>query len=189
MLTAKGHQSATLLALCEGNPPYTGGFPSQRASNMVIFSLSWHHHDPPLPWSDFRKWAPLVCLVGPMSSINSCNYWHWGRVGGVGGVLQLNSSGNNLICILSQKINTNSVDYRHWTTSNFLKHEDIVTWKHFLHYWPFMRRLHLSFMASVHEESIKQALMFYLVLTRTSCWINSWVAGDLRWHDAHTKSL
>ena len=30
------HQSSELLALCEGNPPGTGGFPSQRASNTDI---------------------------------------------------------------------------------------------------------------------------------------------------------
>ena len=32
-------QYKSLLALCEGNPPVTSGFPSQRASNAQIF---WH---------------------------------------------------------------------------------------------------------------------------------------------------
>ena len=31
--------------LCEGNPPVTGGFPLQRASNMENVSIWWHHHD------------------------------------------------------------------------------------------------------------------------------------------------
>ena len=30
--------------LCEGNPPMTGGFPSQRASNMENVSIWLHHH-------------------------------------------------------------------------------------------------------------------------------------------------
>ena len=30
--------------LCEGNPPVTGGFPSQRASNAVNVSIWWRHH-------------------------------------------------------------------------------------------------------------------------------------------------
>ena len=30
--------------LCEGNPPVTGGFPSQRASNAVNVSIWWGHH-------------------------------------------------------------------------------------------------------------------------------------------------
>ena len=30
--------------LCEGNPPVTGGFPSQRASNTENVSIWWRHH-------------------------------------------------------------------------------------------------------------------------------------------------
>ena len=32
--------------LCEGNPPVTGGLPSQRASNAEGVSIWWHHHVP-----------------------------------------------------------------------------------------------------------------------------------------------
>ena len=38
------HQSSVLQALCEGNPPVTGGFPSQRASNTESVSMSWRHN-------------------------------------------------------------------------------------------------------------------------------------------------
>ena len=31
--------------LCEGNPPVTGGFPSQRASNKENVSIWWRHHE------------------------------------------------------------------------------------------------------------------------------------------------
>ena len=31
--------------LCEGNPPVTGGFPSQKASNMENVSIWWCHHE------------------------------------------------------------------------------------------------------------------------------------------------
>ena len=30
--------------ICEGNPSVIGGFPSQRASNAEIVSISWRHH-------------------------------------------------------------------------------------------------------------------------------------------------
>ena len=40
------HQSSAPLGLCEGNPPVTGGFPSQRASNTGDISIWWRHHDP-----------------------------------------------------------------------------------------------------------------------------------------------
>ena len=39
------HQSSALLALCEGNPPVTGGFPTQWASNGESVS-SCRHHNP-----------------------------------------------------------------------------------------------------------------------------------------------
>ena len=32
--------------LCKGNPPVTGGFPSQRASNAENVLIWWRHHEP-----------------------------------------------------------------------------------------------------------------------------------------------
>ena len=43
MKTQRTQQSCLLLALSEENPPVTGGFPSQKASNVENVSLSWHH--------------------------------------------------------------------------------------------------------------------------------------------------
>ena len=45
-LTSKKYQRSALLPLCEGKPPMTGEFPSQRASNAESVSISWHHHGP-----------------------------------------------------------------------------------------------------------------------------------------------
>ena len=41
----KGNTKPALLALYEGNPPVTSGFPSQRASNMESICISWCHHE------------------------------------------------------------------------------------------------------------------------------------------------
>ena len=38
-LTSEKHQKSTFMALCEGNQPVTGGFPSQRASNADGVSI------------------------------------------------------------------------------------------------------------------------------------------------------
>ena len=35
--------------LCQGNPPVTGGFPSQRASNAENVSFWWRHHEDSSP--------------------------------------------------------------------------------------------------------------------------------------------
>ena len=45
VLTSNRHQRSALLALCDWNPPVTGGFPSQRASNVESMSMLWHHHE------------------------------------------------------------------------------------------------------------------------------------------------
>ena len=42
-LTSKKHHRPTLLALCEGNPPVTSRFTSQRASRVEGVSMSWRH--------------------------------------------------------------------------------------------------------------------------------------------------
>ena len=44
-LKSKETWITALLALCEGKPPVTGGFPSQRASNVEIVCTWWHNHD------------------------------------------------------------------------------------------------------------------------------------------------
>ena len=40
----RNYQSSTSLALCEGNPLVTSGFPSQRASNAERISVPWSYH-------------------------------------------------------------------------------------------------------------------------------------------------
>ena len=42
--TSKKTSKPELLALCEGNPPVTCGFPTQRASNAETFYIWWHQH-------------------------------------------------------------------------------------------------------------------------------------------------
>ena len=40
----KKHESPALLAICKGNSPITGVFPSQRARNAESVSMSWRHN-------------------------------------------------------------------------------------------------------------------------------------------------
>ena len=52
------HQNSMLLAHCEGNPLMTGGFPSQRASNMESVSMAWRHHAKSI--GSWTKWPQFV---------------------------------------------------------------------------------------------------------------------------------
>ena len=64
-------------------------------------------------------------------------------------------------------------------------HDDVIKWKHFPRYWPFVREIQRSPVNSPHKGQWRGALMFSLICTRINGWINSCEAGDLRRHHAH----
>ena len=43
-------------------------------------------------------------------------------------------------------------------------HDDVIKWKHFLRYWPFVRGIHRSPVNSPHKGQWRGALMFFFVL-------------------------
>ena len=57
-------QSIALLALCEGNPPVTGGFPSQMASNGEDISFWLRHHVFCFGYSWFTKTFTHMTVAG-----------------------------------------------------------------------------------------------------------------------------
>ena len=64
-------------------------------------------------------------------------------------------------------------------------HDVAIKWKHFPHYWPFVRGIHCSPVNSPHKGQWRGALMFSLIFTWTNGWVNNWDKGDLGWHHAH----
>ena len=64
-------------------------------------------------------------------------------------------------------------------------HDDVIKWKHFPRYWPFVRGIHRSPVNSPHKGQWHGALMFSLICASINCWVNNGDAGDLRRHRAH----
>ena len=64
-------------------------------------------------------------------------------------------------------------------------HDDVIKWKHFPRYWPFVRGIHRSPVNSSHKVQWRWALMFSLICARINGWVNNREAGDLRHHQAH----
>ena len=64
-------------------------------------------------------------------------------------------------------------------------HDDVIKWKHFPRYWPFVRVIHRSPVNSPHEGQWRGVLMFSSIYTWTNRWTNNGDAGDLRRHSAH----
>ena len=66
-----------------------------------------------------------------------------------------------------------------------LKHDDVIKWKHFPRYWPFVRGIHRSPVNSPHKGQWRGALMFSLICIRINGCVYNGEAGDLRRHRAH----
>ena len=64
-------------------------------------------------------------------------------------------------------------------------HDDVIKWKHFPRYWPFVRGIHRSPVNSSHKGQWRGALMFSLICARINGWVNNGEAGDLRRNYAH----
>ena len=64
-------------------------------------------------------------------------------------------------------------------------HDDVIKWKHFPRYWPFVRGIHRSSVNSPHKGQCSGVLMFSLICARINGWANNREAGDLRRHRAH----
>ena len=72
-----------------------------------------------------------------------------------------------------------------WAEQNVLTHDDVIKWKHFPRYWPFVRRIHRSPVNSPHKDQWRGTLMFSLICVWINGWVNNREAGDLRRHQAH----
>ena len=59
-------------------------------------------------------------------------------------------------------------------------HDDVIKWKHFPRYWPFVWGIHRSPVNSPHKGKWRGALMLPLICTRINGWVNNGEAGDLR---------
>ena len=64
-------------------------------------------------------------------------------------------------------------------------HDDVIKWKHFPRYRPFVRGIHRSPVNSPRKGQWRGALMFSLICVWINGWVNNCEAGDLRRYRAH----
>ena len=69
--------------------------------------------------------------------------------------------------------------------TNEENHDDVIKWKHFPRYWPFVRGIRRSPVNSAHKAQRRGALMFSLICLWINDWVNTREAGDLRRYRAH----
>ena len=63
---------------------------------------------------------------------------------------------------------------------NVAEHDDVIKWKHFSRYWPFVQGIHRW-----HKGLWRGALMFSSSCAPINGWVNTGEDGDLRRHCAH----
>ena len=68
---------------------------------------------------------------------------------------------------------------------DILLHDDVIKWKHFPRYWPFVRGVHRSPLNSPHKSQWRGALMLFLICAWINGWVNNREAGERRRHSAH----
>ena len=62
---------------------------------------------------------------------------------------------------------------------------DVMKWKHFQRYWPFVRGIHRSPVNSLHKGQWRGALIFSLICAWINSWVNNRESGDLRRNRDH----
>ena len=79
----------------------------------------------------------------------------------------------------------NYLKYNYFWDGDGIDHDDVIKWKYFPRYWPFVRGIHRSPVNSTHKGQWRGALMFSLICVWLKGWVNNREAGDLRRYRAH----
>ena len=94
-------------------------------------------------------------------------------------------SDNHRITIQWRHIEHDGIS-NHWCLDWLLNiHDDVIKWKPFPRYWPFVRGLPRSPVNSPHKGQWRGALMFSLICVWINGWVNNPEAGDLSRYRAH----
>ena len=65
------------------------------------------------------------------------------------------------------------------------QHDDVIKWKHFSRYWPFVWGIQRSLVNSSHKGQWRGGLGFSLICAWINDWVNNCEAGDLRCYRIH----
>ena len=98
--------------------------------------------------------------------------------------------GNSIVCskaysIWHQREHQRSVLLSFVVWNPRVIHDDVIKWRHFPRYWPFVRGIHQSPVNSSHKGQCGGALMFSLICAWIKGWLKNCEAGYLRRHCVH----
>ena len=222
--------------LCEGNPPVTGGFPSQRPVMRCFDDFL----DMRLNKLLNKQWSCRWFVTPRRSLWRHCNVSLLSRIfpenASYGNPSYDNDeapSSNGVIppapppppgplplngapppphpppppvdtapagtCILISKLSMHTptiyrtprkfcarfVVWWNYVIASQRSRDDLMKWKYFPRYWPFVRGIHRPPVNSPHKGQWRGALVFSLICAWINGWVNNRKAGGLRRHRAH----
>ena len=68
-------------------------------------------------------------------------------------------------------------------------HDDVIKWKYFPRYWPFVWGIHRWPVNFPHKGRWRGALIFSLICAWINAWVNNREAADFRRHRAHYDAI
>ena len=128
------------------------------------------------------KWPPAAC--GALRDVfnalrneweNECVMWSIGERTMVGNM----HASRHLV------ITSTNVDSSMGCCQVSIWHDDLIKWKHFPRYWPFVRQSSPVTGEFPTKGQWRGALMFSLICVWINGWLNNGEAGDLRRYRAH----
>ena len=168
-MTSRKQQSSTLYVFSEES---TGG-----RNNAEYVSISWCHH---VPGTDYKQCslyyievrcnpAYISIHIASLHIRSRPNFLH---------IDQMSHPQKKVMAVWV---------LRHGEEWN---HDDVIKWKHFPRYWPFVRGIHRSTVNSPHKGQWRGALIFSLICVWINGWVNNREAGDLRrYHARHDVTV
>ena len=159
-----------------------GAIRSEITSPMIVFSAVYLDTHPRKYWSS----ASLAFVRGiHRRPVNSPHKWPVTRKKKC---FHLMTSSWNILywmssthyCVTRERLRT--CVPKIGIISGATTHDDVIKWKNFPRYWPFVRGIHRSPVNSPHKGQWRGALMFSLICDWINGWVNNREAGDLRRH-------
>ena len=164
-------------------------FSLKNSAHKGLRSVGWDLAPPQIVnWTQYGH-VPILCLLA------AWDIWYWTCQCVI--FLVVHRADSRFVSIQwATSLQCNAVS--HWLGAN-LKSALCTLWHHdnkyFLHYSPIMwtsegnHPVTSGLNPPLAKGQWCAALIFYLFLVWTCCWTSSWIAGDLRCHDAITVMI